>query len=221
MDSGASNVIIGKSLSKALDIIPQNVEPGIAYATACGDIHTSLGTTKNKFPISIGKGANQAIVFTNLHLSPSDTFSVLLGNAFLVPIGAVIDTWTHRFHYFVNWDKGRKQMASIGIAQYQLHPAANPKPIQYMEMEIGTSVDILGREDETIFMSTHEENVLADYEFLVLENNLQHRTVSVIPTIQEDDYAKKNYSSFHGECLAVIPAAQHISDNSCLANHLP
>ena len=59
-------------------------------------------------------------------------------------------------------------MASIGIAHHQPHPAANPKPAQYMEMEISTSIDILGKEDETIFVSTHEDDAVADYEFHVL-----------------------------------------------------
>ena len=57
-----------------------------------------------------------------------------------------------------------------------------------MEIDVGTSVDILGRDGETNVEPTHEENIQADYDFLVVEHHSKHLVAPLNPSILEMDY---------------------------------
>ena len=102
--------MIGSTFTKQLELTTTDLDQGIEYITFEGKSQQSLGTTKNKFTITIGEGNNQTYVQTKLHLPPSDKFDVLLGSTFLAPIGGITDPWSQEFHYRVNQDLGGHKM---------------------------------------------------------------------------------------------------------------
>ena len=94
--------MIGVTMAKELGITKASLDLGEEYLTSSGETNTSLGVTKRHYEITIGQGKFKTIVPVRLTLSPSDKYSILLGNSFIVPIGGIVDSWGHRFHYRVD-----------------------------------------------------------------------------------------------------------------------
>ena len=116
LNSGATNTMVGVPYRKQLGIKDSDLNPRTPYKTAAGDTKLTLGTTKEKFPIIIGANTpNPTTVWTELHLSPSMDYDVLLGNTLIATIGRCIDKWNNKFFYRADWDQADDCIGSIPI----------------------------------------------------------------------------------------------------------
>ena len=116
IDSGAQNTMIGITYRKTLNITDDDLRPGSQYTTASGDIRTSMGSTKAKFPIILGAGTpNPTIVWIELHLSPSKDLDLLLGTIFIATLGGCIDTQAKKLLYRADWADGGHCLTSVPI----------------------------------------------------------------------------------------------------------
>ena len=92
VDSGTIKTMIGRIMASKLGITPNMLKRGTPYITASGAQEISLGSPKEKFPITIGRGTpNPTTIYMELHMSPSREFDVLLGNGIIGPIGGYSD----------------------------------------------------------------------------------------------------------------------------------
>ena len=121
LDTGSRDCMIGLTMAKQLGITKADLDPGEEYLTSSRQTNTSLGVTKRDYEITIGQGKFKTTVPIRLTLSPFDKYSILPGNAFIVPIGVIVGSWGHRFHYRVNWEVKGDRMVSVPIITHGLN----------------------------------------------------------------------------------------------------
>ena len=122
LDTGAVTAMISKRFAIAVGVDLTQLDPGMPFLTAGGELERSIGVTQPlTFTLNHGK-TNEAKCMIPAAVIDTDAYCVLLSMHFIAGVGGVVDTWGENFHYRYQ-DAGEKSSWQRSL------PLATPQPL--------------------------------------------------------------------------------------------
>ena len=117
VDTGAQCVIISPGLAARLGLVGDLVDhEAVRLNTANGREESPLARSKGLVPVVLNQGTPwEVCVMVRVVISTAAHYDVLLGMAFLFPIGGEVDAWTSMLRYRVDWQGSGRQLAQVPI----------------------------------------------------------------------------------------------------------